>query len=162
MPGQFGEREQRLIPVRRVVAGVLLTSLLLPLVFVMAVPILLFGNSMGHTGELLAYLLLGGLTILGYMVLATLAPIVVFGLPLYALYRRKGWYRVGHYLVGGAIVGLAYAFALGAWYAEWRTIGFSFMPAMMLGAVAAFIFWLIVVWRSPRVTPVEEISRIFA
>lgn len=161
MPESIGGREQREIPVRRLVAGAFLTSFILPLLFAMVAPIFLLSVFVSDPSEVLIFVLIVGLQVFGHMFVATLAPTVALGLPLYVYYRRKSWYRVGHYLIGGAIVGLVYVFGLAMLSAEWRLFALVFMPAMILGAIAALIFWLVVVRRSPRVMPVEEVSRIF-
>jgi len=160
--GPFGERERREISARRVIAGVFLTSVLLPVIFILVAPVVFLGETSFDPSQLFVLLMSANFGFLVYLFLATLAPTVLIGMPLYIFYRRWGWYRLFHHLIGGAFAGLVYCLVLGGLVGIGSLLAYVVVPAMMLGAVAAFICWLVVVWRSPRVVPVEEISRIFA
>jgi fumarate reductase subunit D len=138
MPGRFGEREHKLIPVRRVVAGVLLTSILLPVLVVLVGSVVVPDGAMIDPSQ---FLKSEGPRVLVNSFLAALTPTIFLGLPLHAFYRRLGWCRVAQYLDGGALAGLVYCLVLRAVIADGDILAFAVFPYMFLGAVAASYQW---------------------
>ncbi len=83
-----------------------------------------------------------------FMLLVTLCA----ALPLFLLFRRKGWLEWWHALLAGAICGVLFvAFDTALSYAPDvdRVVNANNVTYVSLGAVIGFVFWWMAIYRNP-------------
>lgn len=89
---------------------------------------------------------IGGLvTVASFTVLATL----IFGFPLFLLFRKRGWLFCPHIVFASAGIGFvcAFPFALAGVNLYMQT-SFAFA---LIGAIHGLLFWLLGVWRNDSI-----------
>lgn len=88
----------------------------------------------------------GVLTVGGIPFLA----IVAFGVPAFALFRRRDWLAWWHFAAGGALLGLACTLPFGV---GGRALVAGLAPAFaVLGAGSGLLFWVLAIWRNAELS----------
>lgn len=76
----------------------------------------------------------------------TVSGAVVVGVPLFMWFKKRGWLKWWHSLLGGAVAGVVVSlpFIASGW------LGFLYFAAIFsgIGALHALVFWLIAVYRN--------------
>ena len=115
------------------------------LVAPLATPVLFFAVAvLSHDSRVLPQDMWAYLAIFG---IYTYPSVLVFGVPAYLLYRRRGITSVPAYMVGGALIGLATAAAWLTLLGSWLTAGALptrfVLTCIAAGALAGMCFRII-------------------
>jgi len=78
----------------------------------------------------------------------TATAALLFGVPLFIVFRRYGWWQFWQYLIGGAVAGALYA----PMTASTLPLGFVAGFLAIGGSVHAALFWAVAIWGNDKLT----------